>query len=184
MILTSGCNLTIPAPNNSFYNFVSSDIININYAVNLRIKPYKEEKEEWYYIDLNENRPGDCDDYVITKLIELEKIGIERQNLRLASALTEGNEHHLVLLIQSNGLWYILDNRIDTIVHVDNSKYQFLLIENPEKGEWFYAGKYLYPALSGYTNSYSPPNGFINWCKNNKDDVSCMNYFKNYGKEK
>ncbi len=181
LFLLTGCSTTISSANNSFYNLLSSDIITVNISVNYRIKPYKEKEEKWYYVSYKGEKPGDCDDYAVTKLIELLKLGFERQHLRLATVLTEKNEHHLVLLVQSSNLWFILDNRFDTIVQVDNSNYKFLLIENPEKGEWFYAGKYFYPALSGLTAIYPAPSGFKEWCNDNKNDISCVNYFINYG---
>ncbi len=74
---------------------------------------------------------GDCEDYALAKMKMLLDSGVPVEKLLLATAWTENNEYHLVLLVDLDDKYYVLDSRTnavrahDTIVGYRFNKRQY-----------------------------------------------------------
>ncbi len=82
----------------------------VNFSVNQRIR-FRDDKEDYWEIGIDE---GDCEDYAIAKLVELEDLGWPRGCLTLVFCLVprvgRGMIPHLVLGIETDEGSFILDN--------------------------------------------------------------------------
>jgi predicted transglutaminase-like cysteine proteinase len=63
---------------------------------------------EYYYTNINPLR-GDCEDFALTKLVELSKRGVPLRGMRLARGRAWG-ESHMVLVVNIGGRELVLDN--------------------------------------------------------------------------
>jgi predicted transglutaminase-like cysteine proteinase len=80
------------------------------------------EPERWVY-PVN---AGDCEDFVLMKKRELEKLGVAPQNLQITVVLDERDEGHAVLTVSTEEGDYILDNRRNDILLWNDTNYTFL----------------------------------------------------------
>jgi len=71
---------------------------------------------------------GDCEDFALACRFECRKHGIES---RLVLCFTETKEMHCVL--ESDGM--ILDNRMKTVMSIDDLPYRWLAMSGYEKGD-------------------------------------------------
>mgnify|MGYP001614251025 CR=1 FL=1 len=84
--------------------------------VNERINrlPYRSDAERWKRPEFwvaADTSGGDCEDYAIAKRNALVALGWPRSALPLAACVTEAGEGHGVLLVETDGGVYVLDNR-------------------------------------------------------------------------
>lgn len=117
--------------------YQDSRVVEINTRVNNQIADAEDDDlygfEKW--VVWPKSLYGDCDDHVITKLFELLEAGYSRSNIRMATAHTEYNDFHVVLLVKSEGQTGVLDNRRDIIVPIESLPYRWQAVED-SSGFW------------------------------------------------
>jgi predicted transglutaminase-like cysteine proteinase len=99
----------------------------VNAVINRKIKPVTDqalygEPERWTYPVV----AGDCEDYLLLKKRELEKLGFPAKALRITVVLQEHGEGHAVLTLTTTEGDYILDNRRNDILLWSDTNYTFL----------------------------------------------------------
>jgi predicted transglutaminase-like cysteine proteinase len=99
----------------------------VNSSINERIKPMSDQDlygqpEFWTY----PATAGDCEDYLLLKKRELEKLGYSPSNLLITVVLDEKGEGHAVLTVATTEGDYILDNRRNDIYAPTDTGYNFL----------------------------------------------------------
>lgn len=90
-------------------------------------------------------RSGDCDDYAVTKKWTLLRAGWREDRLRFATMLTETNEMHVVLTVDTAQGMLILDNRsnrVATLRQVEARGYHLLAVEGEGPGGSWKATRY------------------------------------------
>jgi predicted transglutaminase-like cysteine proteinase len=104
-----------------------SDLYQINTRINEAVKPMSDMelygKPEYWTVA---NTAGDCEDYLLRKKIELEKLGFDPTALLITVVLDERREGHAVLTVTAADGDYILDNRRNDILRWDATGYTFL----------------------------------------------------------
>jgi predicted transglutaminase-like cysteine proteinase len=106
---------------------VWSDLQAVNASVNGSIAPVSDaelygEAEFWTYpVDA-----GDCEDYLLLKKRELEKLGFDSGALLITVVLDEKGEGHAVLTVATEAGDYVLDNRRNDILLWQDTGYSFL----------------------------------------------------------
>jgi predicted transglutaminase-like cysteine proteinase len=104
-----------------------SALFRVNSQVNTEIKPVSDEElygipELWTY-PIN---AGDCEDYLLLKKRELEKMGYASSALLITVVLDEKNEGHAVLTVVTDRGDFVLDNRRNDILAWKDTGYVFL----------------------------------------------------------
>jgi predicted transglutaminase-like cysteine proteinase len=99
----------------------------VNIAVNSAIKPVSDQElygqlEYWTY----PQDAGDCEDYLLLKKRELERLGFHAGALLITVVLDEKNEGHAVLTVATEQGDYILDNRRNDVLLWNDTGYTFL----------------------------------------------------------
>ncbi len=99
----------------------------VNTHVNSAIAPVSDadlygEPEFWTY----PVSAGDCEDYLLLKKRELEKMGFDSGALLITVVLDEKNEGHAVLTVATDNGDYVLDNRRNDIMLWGETGYTFL----------------------------------------------------------
>jgi predicted transglutaminase-like cysteine proteinase len=104
-----------------------SKLAAVNTHVNSTIAPISDaelygQAEYWTYpVDA-----GDCEDYLLLKKRELEKLGFDSGSLLITVVLDEKNEGHAVLTVATEQGDYVLDNRRTDILLWNETGYAFL----------------------------------------------------------
>ena len=99
----------------------------VNATINGSIAPVSDaelygEAEFWTYpVDA-----GDCEDYLLLKKRQLEKLGFDSGALLITVVLDEKNEGHAVLTVATEQGDYVLDNRRNDILLWADTGYTFL----------------------------------------------------------
>jgi predicted transglutaminase-like cysteine proteinase len=99
----------------------------VNSSINGSIAPVSDaelygEAEFWTYpVDA-----GDCEDYLLLKKRQLEKMGFDSGALLITVVLDEKNEGHAVLTVATEQGDYVLDNRRNDIMLWNDTGYTFL----------------------------------------------------------
>jgi predicted transglutaminase-like cysteine proteinase len=75
---------------------------------------------------------GDCNDYAVSKRHQLMARGWSSRSLLLSEVVTTWGEHHLVLVVRTDGGDLVLDNIGGTIVPWSKKSYQWLRIQTPK----------------------------------------------------
>jgi predicted transglutaminase-like cysteine proteinase len=89
-----------------------------------------------YWTPLEGRARGDCDDYALTKLHWLTRLGWPRDALRLTLATLPNGEDHLVLAVRTDRGDYILDNLRSAPMAWTALPYSWLGQEVPGSGAW------------------------------------------------
>lgn len=127
------------------YNIISNILWVVNTHVNDNFIPATDMKtfntdELWSYgLQLeDEKRQGDCEDYALTKqLILIEEYGFDPANVLMTVVGDEKNEGHAVLAVRTSQGTFILDNKTKEIRTVDQTGYEFIMIQSPrDHEEW------------------------------------------------
>ena len=79
---------------------------------------------------------GDCDDYALTKLHRLVRLGWPRDALRLTSATLPDAQEHLVLAVRTDRGDYVLDNLRPAPLPWTALPYRWVAQEVPGSGAW------------------------------------------------
>ena len=107
------------------------DLKEVNKAVNRDIIPERNELglagETWL---ISPDR-GDCNDYAVTKRHELLDRGWPARALLLSEVVTQGEEHHLVLVVRTKSGDLVLDNMTPQIRVWSRARYRWLRIQQP-----------------------------------------------------
>lgn len=103
------------------------DLYQVNTSINEQVKPVSDldlygKPEVWTVAET----AGDCEDYLLRKKIELEKLGFDPTTLLITVVYDERNEGHAVLTVTTSEGDYILDNRRNDILRWDATGYTFL----------------------------------------------------------
>jgi predicted transglutaminase-like cysteine proteinase len=104
-----------------------NQLYQINSKVNADITPMSDDDlygtpELWAY----PVKAGDCEDYLLLKKRELEKLGFDAGALLITVVLDEKSEGHAVLTVATNRGDYVLDNRRNDILLWNDTGYTFL----------------------------------------------------------
>ncbi len=107
-------------------------LFQINRAVNVAVKPVSDMdlygvEERWAY----PKDAGDCEDYLLLKKRELEKLGFHSGSLLITVVLDEKNDGHAVLTVATEKGDYVLDNRRNDILLWKDTGYTFLKRQSP-----------------------------------------------------
>jgi len=99
----------------------------VNSSVNAAIKPMEDlelygKVEYWTY----PTTAGDCEDYLLLKKRELEKLGFPPGALLITVVLEERGQGHAVLTVAADSGDYVLDNRREDILLWSDTNYKFL----------------------------------------------------------
>jgi predicted transglutaminase-like cysteine proteinase len=102
-------------------------LFKVNADVNTAIAPVSDEDnygvpELWTY----PVSAGDCEDYLLLKKRDLEKMGFDAGALLITVVLDEKNEGHAVLTVTTDRGDYVLDNRRNDILLWTDTGYTFL----------------------------------------------------------
>jgi len=108
-------------------------LFQINRAVNVAVKPMSDMdlygvEERWAY---PQDDAGDCEDYLLLKKRELEKLGFHAGSLLITVVLDEKNDGHAVLTVATEKGDYVLDNRRNDILLWKDTGYTFLKRQSP-----------------------------------------------------
>jgi len=107
------------------------DLKKVNKRVNQDIVPERNEfglaGETWL---ISPDR-GDCNDYAVTKRHELLDRGWPARALLLSEVVTQGEEHHLVLVVRTKSGDLVLDNMTPQIRVWSRAPYRWLRIQQP-----------------------------------------------------
>lgn len=111
------------------------DAARINRDINRSVKEISDLKQYGVeeYWTLPTKRGGDCEDFVLLKKLELQKLGVSPNRLLIATVLDRKNEAHAVLVFRTDWGDFILDNLTSKIMNWDQTKYSFLRIQDPQK---------------------------------------------------
>lgn len=77
----------------------------------------------------------DCEDYALEKRCRLRRLGIDWQDLHLATCWTETGEYHAVLVAVTNFWDLVLDNRYWAVTRKKACPYTWHLMQD-ETGTW------------------------------------------------
>lgn len=107
-------------------------LFQVNRAVNVAVRPVSDMElygveERWAY----PKDAGDCEDYLLLKKRELEKLGFHAGALLITVVLDERNDGHAVLTVATDKGDYVLDNRRNDIVLWKDTGYTFLKRQSP-----------------------------------------------------
>jgi predicted transglutaminase-like cysteine proteinase len=102
-------------------------LFKVNAAVNKDIAPVSDAElygvpEFWTY----PTTAGDCEDYLLLKKRDLEKLGFDAGALLITVVLDEKNEGHAVLTVATDRGDFVLDNRRNDILGWAETGYTFL----------------------------------------------------------
>jgi predicted transglutaminase-like cysteine proteinase len=102
-------------------------LFNVNAEVNKDIAPVSDEDqygvpELWTY----PVSAGDCEDYLLLKKRDLERMGYDAGALLITVVLDEKNEGHAVLTVATDRGDFVLDNRRNDILLWTDTGYTFL----------------------------------------------------------
>jgi predicted transglutaminase-like cysteine proteinase len=108
-------------------------LFQVNRAVNVAIKPMSDMdlygvEERWAY---PKDDAGDCEDYLLLKKRELEKMGFHAGSLLITVVLDEKSDGHAVLTVATEKGDYVLDNRRNDILLWKDTGYTFLKRQSP-----------------------------------------------------
>ncbi|RWM77907.1 MAG: transglutaminase [Mesorhizobium sp.] len=103
-------------------------ILSVNARVNTAVKPISDidiygRDEVWAY---PVNGVGDCEDYVLEKRRELNRLGVSYANLLMTVVRKPDGEGHAVLTVRTSKGDYILDNLDGKVRSWDRTGYRFL----------------------------------------------------------
>ena len=108
-----------------------NDLKEVNQTVNGRIVSERNDRglagEAWL---INPGR-GDCNDYAVSKRHELLDRGWPARALLLSEVVTGSGEHHLILVVRTNGGDLVLDNLTSQMKSWSRVPYRWVRIQTP-----------------------------------------------------
>ncbi|MBE7185372.1 MAG: transglutaminase-like cysteine peptidase [Methylobacterium mesophilicum] len=116
-----------------------SSIVDVNSRVNAAVKPMTDmeiwgREEVWSFPD---NGMGDCEDYVLGKRRELQKLGVPTADLLITVVRQTSGAGHAVLTVRTDRGDFILDNLESKIVQWYETSYTYLKRQSERApGQW------------------------------------------------
>ncbi|TIX78245.1 MAG: transglutaminase, partial [Mesorhizobium sp.] len=103
-------------------------MLSVNARVNAAVKPISDfdiygKDEVWAY---PARGVGDCEDYVLEKRRELNRLGVSYANLLMTVVRKPDGEGHAVLTVRTSKGDYVLDNLDGKVRSWDRTGYRFL----------------------------------------------------------
>ncbi|UVK39634.1 transglutaminase-like cysteine peptidase [Mesorhizobium sp. AR10] len=103
-------------------------LASVTAKVNAAVKPMSDydiygRDEVWAYPD---NGVGDCEDYVLEKRRDLNRMGVSLADLLMTVVRKPDGEGHAVLTVRTDKGDYVLDNLTDKVRSWDQTGYRFL----------------------------------------------------------
>lgn len=108
-----------------------AQLASVNAAVNRKIKPVRDGKIDAWNVNVSR---GDCEDYVLTKKLQLQASGWPSRALSIAVVRTRSGEKHAVLVVDTTSGRYVLDNLNRNVVPISRAPYRFLTMQMPGSG--------------------------------------------------
>lgn len=106
----------------------------VNKAVNRAITPAADSKvygkREYWTANA---RAGDCEDFALMKRNKLLRSGFRYEHLLLAMGYS-GGEAHTVLVVRTRDGDFILDNKTDAVLSVNQARFRAVKIQSPTNG--------------------------------------------------
>ena len=106
------------------------DLEDVQALVNARIRPRENPRHAWEYASAGY---GDCNTFALEKRRELLARGWPQTALLLASAVTETNEGHLVLIVRTSAGDLVLDNRLARVVDWSRLPYRWVSRQSEQR---------------------------------------------------
>jgi predicted transglutaminase-like cysteine proteinase len=106
------------------------DLEDVQALVNARVRPRENPRHAWEYASAGY---GDCNTYALEKRRELLARGWPQTALLLASAVTETNEGHLVLITRTSAGDLVLDNRLAPVVDWGRLPYRWVSRQSEQR---------------------------------------------------
>ncbi len=108
-------------------------IVRVNHAVNATIRPVADSGADLWSISA---LSGDCEEYVLMKREMLARLGFPRTSLRI-TVVRDGNGYHAVLVVETTGGEFVLDNMAEDVGRVEDSPYEFVVAQSTmAPGDW------------------------------------------------
>ncbi len=108
-------------------------IVRVNDAVNATIRPVADSGADLWSISA---LSGDCEEYVLMKREMLARLGFPRTSLRI-TVVRDGNGYHAVLVVETTGGEFVLDNMAEDVGRVEDSPYEFVVAQSTmAPGDW------------------------------------------------
>ena len=121
---------------------LTKDNKHLIYSINKKVNDTIVQKTDMEIYQINDlwtlpyNGEGDCEDFQLFKRHLLVKKGLPARAMRMTVVIDEKGEGHAVLTILTDQGDYILDNKTDRIVTVDQSSYRFVKRESQSRIGW------------------------------------------------
>ncbi len=103
-----------------------AQLASVNAAVNRKIKPVRDGTTDTWNVNVSR---GDCEDYVLTKKLQLQATGWPSRALSIAVVRTRWGEKHAVLVVDTTSGRYVLDNLNRNVVPISRAPYRFLTMQ-------------------------------------------------------
>ena len=107
----------------------------VNAAINPRVKNYGSDLRDGWTIA---PASGDCNDYAVTKRLDLIERGVSAKALRLSVVKTSSGTGHLVLVVATTSGDLVLDNLTDAIRPWKSTSYRWLKIQSSADARFWY----------------------------------------------
>lgn len=106
-------------------------LVQVNNDVNRAIQPMEYRDDTTFDTWRISPKQGDCNDYAVTKRHELLNEGWPSHSVLLSEVVTAWGEHHLVLLVRTDGGDFVLDNLHAQIRHWSQTGYRWVRVQSP-----------------------------------------------------
>lgn len=108
-------------------------LVRVNHAVNATIRPVADSGADLWSISA---LSGDCEEYVLMKREMLARMGWPRTALRI-TVVRDGQGYHAVLVVDTSGGEFVLDNMAADVSRVEESSYEFVVAQSSvSPGDW------------------------------------------------
>lgn len=105
----------------------------VNLSVNKAIQPFRDidlygTEEHWTY----PQSAGDCEDYALLKMQQLQQLGWPKSALLLSVVYDELGEAHTILLVVTEEGEFVLDNKNNVVKEWNATRYKWLMRQSTE----------------------------------------------------
>jgi predicted transglutaminase-like cysteine proteinase len=107
--------------------------VRVNETVNRAIRPRHDAGADVWTVGA---RAGDCEDYALEKRRQLIEAGLPASALRLAYVKTRAGAGHAVLVINTPGVAYVLDNLTAAIRPLQQTGYRVISMQGADPDIW------------------------------------------------
>lgn len=92
-------------------SFSKVDLAWVNSAINRAITPVDDDGHDTW-TPFPADRAGDCDDYVVSKRLALQALGLPASSMVVVAGARDNGDRHLVLEVTLNGVTWVLDSLV------------------------------------------------------------------------